>query len=153
MLDDLSRYLGSESNRELVLTQLVQHVPLALLPLVVGVVLAIPLGWLAQRHPLVRTALLGSANVVYTVPSLAFFVVIPGIIGTQILDPVNVVAALSIYTAGPCWSARSSTRSTPCPPTSSPRRPRWGTARCAGSWRWSCRWRCPCWWRGSGWPR
>ncbi|SHG45048.1 ABC transporter permease [Streptoalloteichus hindustanus] len=99
MLDDLSRYLGSESTRQLIVDQLVQHVELALLPLVVGVALAIPLGWLAQRHPLLRTSLLGVANVVYTVPSLAFFVVIPGVIGTQILAPVNVIAALSVYTA------------------------------------------------------
>ena len=40
----------------------------------------------------------GTANVVYTIPSLALFIALPAVIGTQILDPVNVVAGLSVYT-------------------------------------------------------
>jgi osmoprotectant transport system permease protein len=38
------------------------------------------------------------AGLLYTVPSLALFVVLPGILGTRILDPLNVVIALTLYT-------------------------------------------------------
>jgi osmoprotectant transport system permease protein len=36
--------------------------------------------------------------VLYTVPSLVLFVVLPAILGTLTLDPINVVVALAVYT-------------------------------------------------------
>jgi osmoprotectant transport system permease protein len=42
---------------------------------------------------------LGSASVLYTVPSLALFVIMPSILGTRILDGTNVVVALALYTS------------------------------------------------------
>ena len=98
MIDELIRYLGNGRNRELVLELLVVHVRLALLPLLIGLLAAVPLGWAAQRYRSLRALLLGSANVLYTVPSLALFVILPGILGTQILDEINVVVALALYT-------------------------------------------------------
>ncbi|MER7078658.1 osmoprotectant transport system permease protein [Saccharopolyspora antimicrobica] len=92
-------YFGSPSNRELVLEQLTEHIYLALLPLLLGVLLALPLGRLAQRVRWLRGALQGTANVVYTIPSLALFVIIPGLLGTPLLSSVNVVIALTLYTA------------------------------------------------------
>ena len=38
------------------------------------------------------------AGLLYTIPSLALFVVLPGHLGTRILDPLNVVVALTLYT-------------------------------------------------------
>ncbi|MDA3650099.1 ABC transporter permease subunit [Saccharopolyspora indica] len=92
-------YFGSPSNRELVLEQLTEHIYLALLPLLLGVLLALPLGRLAQQVRWLRGALQGTANVVYTIPSLALFVIIPGVLGTPLLSSVNVVIALTLYTA------------------------------------------------------
>lgn len=96
-LDDLARYLRSAHTRQDIYDALGAHVLLALLPLVIGVVIVIPVGWAAQRGRL-RGLLIGTANVVYTIPSLALFIVIPAVIGTQILDPINVIAGLSVYT-------------------------------------------------------
>lgn len=98
MLDDFSRYLSSRATLEGVLSGLLEHVLLSLVPVLIGLLLAIPLGWLAQRTRFLRTLFLGTANIVYTVPSLALFVVIPGLLGTRITDPVNVVVALTVYT-------------------------------------------------------
>jgi osmoprotectant transport system permease protein len=39
-----------------------------------------------------------TASVVFTIPSLALFVVLPVIIGTRILDEANVIVALTAYT-------------------------------------------------------
>nr|WP_218888790.1 ABC transporter permease subunit [Saccharopolyspora hordei] len=83
----------------MVLDQLAEHVYLALLPLLLGVLLALPLGRLAQQVRWLRGALQGTANVVYTIPSLALFVLIPGLLGTPLLSSVNVVIALTLYTA------------------------------------------------------
>ncbi|WP_249124229.1 ABC transporter permease [Saccharopolyspora erythraea] len=99
MIDELIRFFASPSNRELVVGQLGEHIYLSLVPLVLGVLLALPLGRLAQRVRWLRGPLQGTANAFYTVPSLALFVLIPGIVGTPLLSPLNVVIALSIYTA------------------------------------------------------
>lgn len=85
-------------NSGLILGLLGQHLVLSFLPVVVGLVLAVPLGWLANRSRAARAVLIPSAGVLYTVPSLVLFIVLPGILGTKILDPINVVVALAIYT-------------------------------------------------------
>ncbi|MGO1054537.1 MULTISPECIES: ABC transporter permease [Crossiella] len=98
VFDDLAKYLGNPRNVGAVLDGLLQHVYLSLAPVLIGLLLAIPLGWLAQRTRWLRTVFLGTANIVYTIPSLALFVVIPGLLGTRITDPLNVVVALTVYT-------------------------------------------------------
>ncbi len=74
-----------------------QHVWLATLPLVIALALSIPLGWVARRFGWLHTPMIGLTGLLYTIPSLALFVVLPLILGTQILDPINVVVALTIY--------------------------------------------------------
>ncbi|MCP2168008.1 ABC transporter permease [Goodfellowiella coeruleoviolacea] len=97
-MDSILRYLGNAGTQREILDRLVEHVYLSLLPVVLAVLLAVPLGWCTHRFRWLRAGLFGVANVVYTIPSLALFVLIPAVIGTQILSPVNVVAALTIYT-------------------------------------------------------
>jgi osmoprotectant transport system permease protein len=77
---------------------LVEHVRLALIPVLVGLLIAVPLGWLCNRNPRAKAFLVPAAGVLYTVPSLALFVVLPGILGTRILSEINIVVALTIYT-------------------------------------------------------
>jgi osmoprotectant transport system permease protein len=74
------------------------HAWLALLPLAVGLLLAIPLGWLASRYRWLYPGLINLAGLLYTLPSVALFVIMPSIIHTKILSPVNVLVALTIYT-------------------------------------------------------
>ena len=85
-------------NVDLVSGLLAEHVWLALVPVVVGLLLALPLGWAATRVPRVRFALLSAAGLLYTVPSLVLFVSLPVVLGTQILSPLNIVVALTLYT-------------------------------------------------------
>ncbi|HEY6422865.1 MAG TPA: ABC transporter permease [Pseudonocardiaceae bacterium] len=98
MLGDIGSYLSSPSNRSKVLELLGEHAVLAIVPLLIGLAVAVPLGWAAQRVRWLRAPALGSASVLYTVPSLALFVIMPAILGTRILDPVNVVVALALFT-------------------------------------------------------
>ena len=43
-------------------------------------------------------AIITTTGLLYTIPSLALFVMMPLLLGTKILDPVNVVVAMTIYT-------------------------------------------------------
>ncbi len=75
-----------------------EHLYFALPPIVIGLVLAIPLGWLANRTRAGRTVTINLSGLLYTIPSLALFVLLPPLLGTRILDPVNVIVALTVYT-------------------------------------------------------
>lgn len=81
-----------------ILTLLTWHVALSVIPVVIGLPLALPLGWAAHRSGVFKSVILGTTGLLYTVPSLALFVLLPPILGTRILDPVNVVVALTVYT-------------------------------------------------------
>lgn len=76
----------------------VQHLWLALLPVLLGLVVALPLAWLATRARVIRTVLITITGLLYTVPSLALIVMLPLVLGIGILNPLNVVVALTIYT-------------------------------------------------------
>ncbi|OBI18203.1 ABC transporter permease [Mycobacterium sp. E2497] len=75
------------------------HLRLSLVPVLIGLAIAVPLGAAVQRAPLARRMTTATASVVFTIPSLALFVVLPMIIGTRILDEANVMVALTAYTA------------------------------------------------------
>src|SRR4051812_27425867 len=71
---------------------------LAALPVVLGLLVSLPLGWLAWRYRWTYPPLTSAAGLLYTIPSVVLFLVMPAILGTQILDPINVAVALSVYT-------------------------------------------------------
>lgn len=85
------------TNRSEVIGLTLAHMYLSALPIVIGLVIAVPIGWWVSRHKRAGSAVLGVGSVLYTIPSLALFVLLPGIIGTSLLSPLNVVIALSIY--------------------------------------------------------
>lgn len=85
------------SNFDQIWALALSHVVLSVIPVLVGFVLSVPLGWLASRYQITRSILLLVSGILYTIPSLALFVVLPVILGTGILDPTNVIVALSIY--------------------------------------------------------
>jgi osmoprotectant transport system permease protein len=81
-----------------VLTRTGQHVYLAGLPLLLGLLIALPLGWLARRYKALYAPFTAGFGLLYTIPSLALFVILPAILGTRVLDSVNVVVAMTLYT-------------------------------------------------------
>ncbi|MDT5326256.1 MAG: osmoprotectant transport system permease protein [Mycobacterium sp.] len=74
------------------------HLRLSLVPLVLGLLIAVPLGAFVHRNTLWRRLTTVTASIIFTVPSLALFVVLPLIIPTRILDESNVIVALTLYT-------------------------------------------------------
>lgn len=75
------------------------HLRLSLVPVLFGLLLAVPWGVLTWHNPLLRRFTTVAASATFTIPSLALFVVLPLIIPTRILDEANVVVALTLYTS------------------------------------------------------
>ena len=73
------------------------HVAVALPSVALSLVFAVPLGWWAHRNRVARSVLLSGSGILYALPSLPLFVMLPLLLGTRILDPVNVVVALTLY--------------------------------------------------------
>jgi osmoprotectant transport system permease protein len=75
-----------------------QHAYLAGVPLLIGLLLALPLGWLARRYPRLYSPIILGTGLLYTIPSLALFILLPLVIGTGVISPTNVLVAMTIYT-------------------------------------------------------
>lgn len=76
---------------------LVDHIILSVLPVLIALIISLPLGFLVFKTKRVANVILAFLGVIYSIPSLALFVMMPLILGTKILNPVNIVAALAIY--------------------------------------------------------
>ena len=74
-----------------------EHAVLAVIPVLAALVLALPLGYLVFRTGRAANVILAVLGVIYSIPSLALFVALPVVLGTRILDPLNVAVALTIY--------------------------------------------------------
>ena len=70
---------------------------LALVPLAVGLAVSLPVGWFASRFRWAYPPVISLGGLLYTIPSIVIFLALPGILGTGILDPVNVAVALTLY--------------------------------------------------------
>lgn len=85
------------SNSGMVMERAGQHLVLALIPMVLGLVISIPLAQLARMNAALRSVVLTASSLLYTIPSLALFIILPPLLGTRILDPLNVIVALTLY--------------------------------------------------------
>ena len=84
-------------NLDLVVSLLYAHLALVLPALAATTLLSLPLARLAVGVRPLRALLVGAASLLYAVPSLALFVILPSLIGTTIRSDLNVVVALSLY--------------------------------------------------------
>ena len=74
---------------------LLEHVGLVLLSLAASVLLGVPLGVAAARHPRVGTMILGGTGILQTIPSLALLAILIPLTGRIGLAPAFI--ALSVY--------------------------------------------------------
>src|SRR5262249_3977844 len=90
------RYLFTHLDDAWALT--IIHLRLSLIPVLLGLLIAVPLGAFVQRTTVLRRLTTVTASIIFTIPSLALFVVLPLVIPTRILDEANVIVALTLYT-------------------------------------------------------
>ena len=86
-----------QRNLAMIGSLLVEHIILSVLPVLIALIVSLPLGFLVFKTKRVANVILAFLGVIYSIPSLALFVMMPLILGTKILNPVNIVAALAIY--------------------------------------------------------
>ncbi|CAM2846457.1 ABC transporter permease [Corynebacterium falsenii] len=91
------------SNTQMIWNLTVDHIKLAVPVIVLVFFLSIPIGYAAHRAGLsrrwkpARSAVIVATGILYGIPSLALFVVLPVILGTSVLSPLNVIVALLLY--------------------------------------------------------
>ncbi|MDP9093833.1 MAG: ABC transporter permease [Actinomycetota bacterium] len=73
------------------------HAYLSVLPVVIGLVISLPLGWLARRYRWAYPPMISITGLLYTIPSIALFVIVPPLFGLKSLDPLQVPIALTVY--------------------------------------------------------
>jgi osmoprotectant transport system permease protein len=73
------------------------HVYLSVLPVVVGLIISLPLGYIARRYKWTYPPIISITGLLYTIPSIALFVIVPPVFGLKSLDPKQVPIALTIY--------------------------------------------------------
>jgi len=76
---------------------LLRHLYLAGVPLLLGLLISLPLGWLATRYRWVAPPMIAGTGLLYTIPSLALFILLPLVLGTRVLDDANVLVAMTLY--------------------------------------------------------
>ncbi|GAB2516222.1 ABC transporter permease subunit [Microbacterium petrolearium] len=74
-----------------------EHLRQSVPPILYGLLLAVPLGWVAHRFRRARGLVLTVTGILYTLPSLALLPLLPLVFGTSTLSPLNLVLALTIY--------------------------------------------------------
>jgi osmoprotectant transport system permease protein len=84
-------------NLDLIGELTLKHLWLSIPPIIIGFLISVPLGFLAYRFKLTRGLLLTLAGLLYTIPSLALFVILPPLLGISFLSPLNLTIALTIY--------------------------------------------------------
>ena len=80
-----------------VLDLTVAHLALAVPASLGSVLLAVPLGLLAQRRPRLGGPLLVAAGLLYTIPALPLLIVVPALIGTPLRSSATMITALTVY--------------------------------------------------------
>lgn len=73
------------------------HLALSLPAMILSVLIALPLGVLANRRPRSGGALLSIAGLLYAVPALPLLIIVPALLGIPLRSPLTMVVVLTIY--------------------------------------------------------
>ncbi|MFJ4172643.1 ABC transporter permease [Microbacterium sp. NPDC089696] len=84
-------------NLGLILDLTLVHLRQSIIPIVIGFILSLPLGWVAWRFRLVRGPIIVLTGLLYTIPSLALLILLPATLGYSAISESNLVIALTIY--------------------------------------------------------
>lgn len=94
---DWLRWGLNHSDRVLMLT--FEHLRLSLPAILASLIVSIPIAAAANRLRPVREIIVSGTGLLYAIPSLPLFIVLPIILGTGVRDMVNVIVALTLFGA------------------------------------------------------
>tara|TARA_B100000378_G_scaffold214992_1_gene178099 strand:- start:268 stop:948 length:681 start_codon:yes stop_codon:yes gene_type:complete len=84
-------------NLDLIAELTLIHLRQSIIPILLGFVLSVPLGWVAWRYKLVRSSIITITGLLYTIPSLALLILLPSLFGYNLFSDTNLIVALTIY--------------------------------------------------------
>ena len=84
-------------NLDLIWALSIDHLRQSLIAIVLGFLIAIPVGWAAFRYTAMRGPTLATVGLLYTIPSLGLFAVLAAAFGIPLLSEANLIVALTIY--------------------------------------------------------
>ena len=84
-------------NLDLIWVLTLDHLRQSLIAIVLGFVVALPIGWAAFRYTPLRGPTLTTVGLLYTIPSLGLFAVLAAAFGIPLLSEANLIVALTIY--------------------------------------------------------
>lgn len=84
-------------NLDVVAGRTLDHLVLTVPPIILTFLIAVPLGTIARRYRATRGVILTAGGLLYAIPSLPLFIVLPAIVGTSTRSPLNLIIALTLY--------------------------------------------------------
>jgi osmoprotectant transport system permease protein len=84
-------------NSGTVIELVLAHLALAVPAIVLSLLIAVPLGRIAQGRRWLRGPALGTVGVLYAIPSLPLFILVPSVFGTGLRSASTAVIVLTIY--------------------------------------------------------
>ena len=84
-------------NVDIIIDLTLAHLWLTVPAVLLSVLIAVPLGRIAQGQKWLRGPTLGAVGVLYAIPSLPLFVLIPTILGTGLRSTTTAIIVLTIY--------------------------------------------------------
>lgn len=73
------------------------HLALCVPAILLSLLIAVPLGWLAQHGRGLRGPVLVGVGLLYAIPSLPLFIIVPVLIGTPLRSATTMVVVLTVY--------------------------------------------------------
>ena len=83
-------------NLDLIWSLTLDHIRQSVIAIVLGFVIALPIGWAAWRYTILRGPVLTTIGLLYTIPSLGLFALLAAA-GVPLISETNLVVALTIY--------------------------------------------------------
>lgn len=84
-------------NLDLIWRLSLDHLRQSLIAIVLGFLVALPIGWAAFRFSPLRGPTLTTVGLLYTIPSLGLFAILAAAFGIPLLSEANLIVALTIY--------------------------------------------------------
>lgn len=85
------------ANLPQIFSLLLAHVAVTVPAIVLSIIVAVPLGRLAQASGRARGSILATTGILYALPSLPLLILIPLIFGVPLRSPATMIIALTVY--------------------------------------------------------
>lgn len=73
------------------------HLSIAIPPILIATLIAVPIGRLAFRFPRIGGPLLSVSTLLYAIPALPLLIIIPAVFSTSLRSPATIIIALTAY--------------------------------------------------------